>query len=443
MKICSIYITDNFIRFGQVVSDKDKQGPVSEQQIDISSLKEEEILASLKNFLKQNKINPDYLILGIPRTRVSIKFLTLPTSDDHEIKQMVVLKFNHLFPYEPEKLIFDYTVIHKDANGYSEVMLIAAQKEAIAKQMSLLKKAGLIPDIIDLSTVSLCSQFFKLAMKSANYLLMHCDDSFAELIHISGQKVNFSRGVAFSYQESNENIINAIHFTAATLKDKGSPVDQIILCGEGLNLESFALKIKEKSEYKVRIDNTLRVTNGFLERNNGETLKINLLPKEFEIHKMKIKKRRAIAYFAALALLNLSLAANLISLKMREKEEYLSVLNSEIKKIDTQASALQEIMVKVQIVRDHLDSGRLKLALLSGLYRLAPDGLYLTSLDISGQKSAGTMIVTGKAPDSATVLKFGNALKNFALITKTDVTYITKKKTALEQTVDFEIRSNF
>ena len=128
---------------------------------------------------------------------------------------------------------------------------------------------------------------------------------------------------------------------------------------------------------------------------------------------------------------------------MRGKEEYLSVLNSEIKKIDTQAFALEKKMVKIQIVRDHLDSGRLKLALLSGLYRLAPDGLYLNSLDISGQKSAGTMILTGKAPDSETVLKFGNALKNSALITKTDVTYITKKKTALEQTVDFEIRSNF
>jgi Tfp pilus assembly protein PilN len=443
MKICSIYITNNFIRFGQAASDKEKQSAAFKQQIDISSLKEEGILASLKTFLKQNKIVPDYLVLGIPRTQVSIKFSTLPVSDDHEVEQMVGYKLNSLFPYRQEKLIFDHAVTHKDANGYSEVMLIAVQKEAIVKQILLLKKAGLIPDTIDLSTVSLCNQFFKLERPSANYLLVHCDDNFVELIHISGQRVNFSRGVTFSYQEGNEDLIKTIDFTATTLKDKGSPIDQIILCGEGLNLESFALKLKEKSGYKVQIDNTLGVMNGFLGKNNEEALKINLLPKEFKINKAKWEKRRAIFYFAALALLNLSLAANLIFLKMRGKEEYLQALNAEIKKIETQASTLQEKMVKTQIIRDHLNSGRLKLALLSRLYQLAPEGLHLTSLDISGQKSNGTMILTGKALDSGTVLKFGNALKNSALITKTDVTYITKEKTAAEQMVDFEIRANF
>jgi len=444
MKISSIYITGNFIRFSQAAaSNKEKQGVALQRQIDISALKEEEILASLKNFLKQNKIISDYLVLGIPRTQVSIKFLEFPATDDREIRQMVEYEFNNLFPYKQEELVFDYSVIHKNPEGYSEVMLVAAQKEIIVKQLSLLKEAGLVPDRINLSTVSLYNQFSKLAKEGENYLLVHCDDNFAELVHISGQRVNFSRGVAFSYQESNENLIQVIEFTATILKDKGFSIDQIILCAEGLNLESFALKLEEKSGYKVRIDNTLGVTNGFLAKNNGETLKINLLPQEFKIQKAKKDRRRAFIYFAALALLNLSLAANLIFLKMREKEEYLYLLNSEIKKIDTQASALERKMVKTQIIQSYLNSGRMKLALLSELYRLAPDGLYLTSLDISGQKSKGTMILTGQAKDSETVLRFGNTLKNSALITKTDVTYITKKKTALEQMVDFEIRSNF
>jgi len=443
MKICSIYITDNFIRFGQAASDKGKQGAAFQRQIDISSLKEEEIPASLKNFLKQNKIIPDYLILGIPRTQVSIKFLAFPASDDREIKQMVEYEFNNLFPYKQEELVFDHTVIHKDANGYSEVMLIAAQRETIAKQISLLKKAGLVPDRIDLSTVSLCNQFSKLAKASANYLLVHCDDNFAEMIHISGQRVNFSRGVTFSYQEGNENIIKAIDFTAAILKDKGLSIDQIILCGEGLNLESFALKLEEKSGYKVQIDNTLGVTRGFLEKRNGESLKINLLPQEFKMHKVKKGKRRAFIYFAVLALLNLSLFANFVFLKMRVREEYLYLLNSEIKKIDADASVLERRMVKTGIIQGYLNSGRLKLALLSELYQLAPEGLYLTSLDISGQKPRGVMILTGQAKDRETVLQFANTLKNSALIIKTDVSDISKKKSALEQMVDFQIRSTF
>ena len=126
MKSSALYITKNFIKFTQATTDKKIAS--EEYQLDIASLGKEKLPDHLREFLKKNNINTDNLTLYIPRKQVAVRHLSLPSTDDSEIKKMVEHKLINLFPYKPEELVFDEEVIQTKPDGYSQLILVAAQR---------------------------------------------------------------------------------------------------------------------------------------------------------------------------------------------------------------------------------------------------------------------------------------------------------------------------
>ncbi|HTZ11151.1 MAG TPA: pilus assembly protein PilM [Candidatus Margulisiibacteriota bacterium] len=419
----AIYITPSRVRFA-------------------NSFKEQEVKAGLKEFLNENKIIPGYIVSCIPRTEVSIKYLSFPTLNDSELKAMVEFELNNLLPLKPEEMVYDYAIIRKGPGDYSHLMLVVAPKEAVLKHTALLEEAGLIPDEVTVSTISLYKQFLSAKRPEASYLLINVDDNFLDMVYINDKKLAFSRGVALSSVGEIPNAIKDIEFTATVLKDKEYAIDKIILCG-GLNLQELAAGLEKVLPYKVEIDTSLGVLKGSLD-NKGGALKINLLPEELRLKKRAGLRKRAFAYLLIILLVNLSLLANIAFMKIKSKQEYLSLLKSEISKIDDQASGLQKKLVNVQILRGYINSDRLTLWLLSELYRIAPDGIVFASLDISNREDQGTMMIAGQAKDSDMVLALANSLKETAFIKSAEVVRITKRARVAQDTgVDFEIKSNF
>jgi len=431
MKKSSIYVTDNFISFGQA-------------SLNVTSLKKEDIPRALKTLLKENKIITENITLGIPRTQVSVKYLTLPTIKDKEINRMVEYELNSLFPYKPQDLTYDYAITHKRPDGYSQVMVVAAPRELILNQISTLKLAGLVPDEINISTISLFNQFCAQKRQAANYLLINFDDAFSEIILITEGKLNFSRGISLKDIIETGDLIKVIEQTINLIRDEGKVINDIILSGSRLDLEDFAKRLKEILPYKVEVDNSFSVLKGLASKINDGTLNINLLPQELRIQKKKSSKRRISFLFCALLLLNLSLLANIVFQRIKGMQEYLYLLRAGIQKINPEASQLQEKMFRLQILKGYINSDRLTLGLLTEIYSVAPEGVSLGTLNISHQKSSGTMILSGQAKDSETVFKFVNVLKASALLKNVDVNSISQLKSAApEKIVNFEIRTNF
>ena len=431
MKKSSIYVTDNFISFGQAV-------------LNITSLKKEEIPRTLKTLLKKNKIITENITLGIPRTQVSVKYLTLPTLKDKEINRMVEYELNSLFPYKPQDLTYDYAITHKRPDGYSQVMVVAAPRELILNQISTLKLAGLAPDVINISTISLFNQFCAQKREAANYLLINFDDAFVEIILITEGKLNFSRGISLKDIIETGDLIKVIEQTITLLRDEGKLISDIILSGSRLDLEDFAKRLKEILPYGVEVDNSFSVLKGLASKINDGTLNINLLPQELRIQKKKSSRRRTFFLFCALLLLNLSLFANIVFQRIKAMQEYLYLLRAGIQRISPEASQLQEKMFRLQILKGYINSDRLTLGLLTEIYSGAPEGISLGTLNISHQKSSGTMVLSGQAKDSETIFKFVNVLKASALLKNVDVNSISQLKSAAPQEIiNFEIRTNF
>lgn len=427
----SVYITDNFIKFSLA----------GLPEINIRSLNKDEVVEKLKALLKNNRIIGEHLVLGLPRTQVAIKYLTLPALNDQEIAKMTDYELNNLFPYKPDELIYDYSVINKRSDGYSQVMLVAAPKEAIISRTSILGLAGLTPESINISTVSLFNQFDARKRRPDDYLLINLDDAFMEMLLINEGRLSFSRGINLKSPGETKDLVKIVEENIIIIRSKGGLVNAIILSGKGRELNDFARGLEEILPSKVEIDDSLSVLKGLAPGIHSSALKINLLPEELKVRKIKNKMKNANLLFIALLFLNLSLCGNIVFQKIKVRQEYLSLIKAGIREIGPQTYNLREKELKARLLKNSINSSRLTLSLLTELYRVAPEEISLNTLTISQQKIPGVMTLTGQAGDSESVLRFASALKESVMIKSADVDNISRLKAAKEGgVVSFEIR---
>ena len=273
----SVYITDNFIRFGLEAL----------PEINIRSLSKEEVVEKLKALYKNNRSMSEHLVLGIPRTQVTVKYLTLPALNDQEIAKMTEYELNNLFPYKPDELIYDYTVINKGSDGYSRVMLVVAPKESILSRTLTLSLAGLMPESINISTVSLFNQFTAQKRRPDDYLLINLDDAFMEILLINEGKLSFSRGISLKGHGEIKDLVKRVEENIAIIRNKGGVINTIILSGQGQELRDFARGLEESMPSKVEIDDSLSALKGLAPGTESGVLKINLLPEELKDPQVK------------------------------------------------------------------------------------------------------------------------------------------------------------
>ena len=437
MKTSVIYLTDNLIRVTDTGENPDNPRAA---EINLSSLKKEEIPHAIRNLLKTNKIQPEYLILGVPRTKVNIRYFSFPTINDNEIRSMMGYDLASRFAYKEDELVFDQAVIGKSEDGFSRVILAAVPRNEMLSEFSLLKHAGLIPDQAALSTVSLFNQLINQKKDLDKCLLVYFDDGFVEVIYVGLGMLQFSRAISFKAQEL-EILLQEIKRTLTVLNIEGKLIEKVFVGGKSPVVSEFAESLKKIPGLNVEIDDSLDTLKGFFQESGP--VKLSLLPEEYKIRKVKEKRARSLVYLGILLLLNLSLIANIAFFKVKAKDGYLYALKAEIKKIESRAVVLQKKMVKARALREYINSGKMKLGLLSEIYRSAPEGVLLSSLDISGNKGQGIIVLIGQAPDPESVLKFTNTLKSSAFIQKTDVNYINKRKLPGQSASDFEIRAGF
>jgi Tfp pilus assembly protein PilN len=339
--------------------------------------------------------------------------LSIPAVNDAEIDQMVAFEKDSSFPFKSDELIFGHAILSKNKDGYSSVMLAAVQKDRIMRGISTLKSAGLVPDEISISSISAFNQFRLANPSGKNTLVVNKDDSFFDVLFIEDNILRFSRAVPALDLE------NELQLTVNTLQEKGHAVDTVVR------------------------DSSLSVIQGLLLSNKSGNLFLDLLPKELKEHKIREQRKRAMVYLVTLIALNFAIIANIVFMKAKAQDAYVNALKKEISKIEAKAQSVQKKMRKAQILLEYSASGKTILGILSELYRTAPAGVTLSSLDISGKSPQGTILLVGQASSSETVLKFSNAMKAGGIIKKTDVNYITKRNVAATQIVDFEIRAIF
>ena len=119
------------------------------------------LVDGLKKLWKNFKFQKKEVNLGLASTKLVVKEIELPVTEDKEIENAIKYQVEDYFPIAKDNLIFDYYVIEKKT-GSSRVMIIGALKNMINNYTEAVQSAGLVINSIDLN----CFAFYR----AANYI---------------------------------------------------------------------------------------------------------------------------------------------------------------------------------------------------------------------------------------------------------------------------------
>ena len=269
-------------------------------------LKEGEFSGEVVNVLREKIAHGPRAIYAIPARFAILRSAVVPFRDERKIDQIVRFEAERYLPFPAEEVVVDFYVIGPEAEG-KRIMLVAVRRDFIEEHISLLRKVGTEPEIVDLDSMALLNL---LDEESGTFVLVDMGNDTTSISIVSGgmpvllrnipkggnsltealasaeeiswdeaEKKKIEQGLTISenmevepgaFRETLTSIVSEISYTisAFSLQKADSRVEKIVLSGGGAKLDNLPDFLKEKLGLDVvRID-SLRGISHDLDENS-------------------------------------------------------------------------------------------------------------------------------------------------------------------------------
>lgn len=113
----------------------------------------------IKKFMREHSFSTSKAVVALPEQDVFTRVINIPTMSEKELKGFIELGAEEYIPLPLEEVTFDVQMIGQvdkddDSKGMS-VLLVASKNEILAKYVTFMRKAGLVPSGIEPETLSI------------------------------------------------------------------------------------------------------------------------------------------------------------------------------------------------------------------------------------------------------------------------------------------------
>ncbi len=424
-----------------------------------------EISQAIKNLFRDLRLNPNHLVSSIPRESVTIRYLSLPSTKEAELREMVGFQASRQVPFNPEDLVYDYNVIGSPQEGYSWVMLAIAQKERVKRCLKLLQDAGLEPERIGLSAEALLD-FYLAYKKSRNQAedgciaLIDVDLSSTSLELIEEGKLLYTRSIPLGIyhllqgkkSESLSELLKEIGLSLrAYQKEKRGEKPEKLVLGKSPLLPQLKRELKKEIGLPVEVIDPFKEVGGEIPKawsqkisplsvlglavgHPGKTM--DLLPQEVkEKRRVQIKKRELIRMGLTLSL-TVAVSLALFYHNTLEQNSYLNYLTSQVELTQPLARRVELMKERVDLFQNQMDRRGSVLDVLRELYRIIPHSISLRTFIYEKNRS---VTLKGSAKALSDCFELIPKLEASPLFTGVTVKYASKRKMGKGELTDFQI----
>ncbi len=147
---------------------------------------QEAVQSAIKKLVGNLKIKVKGVATSIAGWSVIIKKVDLPQMSEDELAENIQVEAEQYIPFNVEDVNIDFQILgsSSEKTDRMEVMLVAAKKEVIDDYTSLIKKAGLSPQVVDVDFFALENAF------EANYDA--AESGGVALVDIGATKMNIN-----------------------------------------------------------------------------------------------------------------------------------------------------------------------------------------------------------------------------------------------------------
>jgi type IV pilus assembly protein PilM len=117
------------------------------------------IIEAIKQAYKKCAADSNKVNMSICGPNVLMRYIILPLMKEKDLAHSLEFELEKYIPYKKEEVVTDYRILAKLSNNKMIVLLVAVERQFIQARVSLVKEAGLEPQLINVDTLALSESF--------------------------------------------------------------------------------------------------------------------------------------------------------------------------------------------------------------------------------------------------------------------------------------------
>ncbi len=410
-------------------------------RVDAGAAPEAQVEA-LSSLAREHALAGDQLCTVLPRHEITARVLVLPTQDQAEAASMVRLNAEEYVPYSLNELILGTRIVELLPNGESRVFAVLAHKEVVEQHVQLLRKAGLAPQRIFLSTACLASAAEAAGLSARGACaLVHLGANSLEVIALRAGALQFTRGLAAgqdwrpigtpegrdaleelgtetrsslsSFRRESEDGMGAdFTFLAADYLDVATACEALRGHGGPDLQEPPRPALFEQTEALAGRPFPWVLAGAALTALGQASLDIDLLPEDLAKARRSEQVQRLVRHALVAAVAVLTAAGLYFGQQIHARNRYVRELSAQVAALAPQAEGIARKRQQLSLLQEQVERNGTVLELIARATAMAPEAeLTLSQFDYDSEQGVNLF---GRARQRESVVKYSQDLRNLA-----------------------------
>lgn len=182
------------------------------------------ISQSLSQLWRKTGLREKRVIVGLANQKVVVRLIELPYMPKEELKNTIRYQASEYIPIPVEEAILDHQVVNESVTEAGErmmeVLIVAAQKDMVQNTIRAVEKAGLKPEVIDVSSfaivrslmseLSLIPEEEELEAQEKATALINIGAGITNIVVVEESIPRFTRVISLAGNNFTQSIANAL-----------------------------------------------------------------------------------------------------------------------------------------------------------------------------------------------------------------------------------------
>ena len=427
----------------------------------------EEIAKTFRETCETEGIVPRDLLIGTPTHLSTVRLFSLPSTDLHEIRDIVELQAEKHTPYAKDEVLTDFTVIDRDRAGYSRVLLVIAHKDVIHRSVLLVETLGLTLDRIGCELEGLTAWFELLrkgtAAKTGDAtLVVDVDGSTTTLIIMQRRQLLFHRSLAMGVEQlhddpahAGERFVSELQRSVEAFEAEGGAAKLHDVIVTGCVERAGALKAPVEAALNLPVQfvsswgrqelpDALRAACERLPDVSFASLlglalgpsQINLTPQTTKLRQAFEARAKALILLACQGVAAMVLVSLLIIGRAQKEQRYYTTLRAIYAVSAKESGAVEKALRELEFVKDRLRQHGQLLNAVETMAALSPPGIQWQSMTFT---EGETMVLKGTSEELPKIYEFVAGLNSAPLFKQVESRRVSRRKFGEKELTDFEL----
>ncbi len=388
------------------------------------------------------------VVIFIPRSRVTVRELNLPSHDPEELRRMAPFEAARLVPHSADELLVDFEILKRNEDGSSFVRLVIAQEAEIRATLSVLEEAGLEPHKIEISTTALSRLLHRAGERDGTICFL--GDQRLDVLVLKNGEGEVSRGVELGRLVGGTEELARELTRSAKFVRRNEPEDSENLV-QLVTTEERAVQVKAALNGSLRVDGYV-LPRALLPKNFNEEPGpylpaigaaldtgegINLLPRA--LRERRLRRTRVVQWVMAVSagLLAVILMILLSDRYLASAAATLETRRNEIEELEPKVRHVSELQARSRAITEHLNPDFDALEIYTELYRVIPPEVTIYHMHL--QLERGRLSLKGQTAAFPAVWKLLDGMAESKIFSDVRSRYAAKRQARGVEVIDFSL----